>query len=222
MDDAITPKQFQDSEGVGDWHILSDGANAFFRTSSFAEASQFVAAIAGLQGVEGHPPAVDLRARGVTVRLVSADDSHYGMSERDVDLARRISDAARTLGLSADPSAVQSLLVVPGATDIRAVMPFWRAALGYEPRADNPDEDLVDPQDRGIPLWFEGMEQPRGDGLGAVHIAVWVPLEQAEQRVAAALAAGGRVVRNGFAPMWWTLADAAGNEVDIATVAGRD
>ena len=25
-----------------------------------------------------------------------------------------------------------------------------------------------------------------------------------------------------FAPSWWTLADAAGNEVDIATTRGRD
>jgi len=25
-----------------------------------------------------------------------------------------------------------------------------------------------------------------------------------------------------FAPSWWTLADAAGNEVDIATTTGRD
>jgi hypothetical protein len=43
-------------------------------------------------------------------------------------------------------------------------MPFWRAALGYEPRIDSPAEDLV----------------------GA--------------RIAAALAAGGRMVRDEFAP----------------------
>jgi 4a-hydroxytetrahydrobiopterin dehydratase len=40
--------------------------------------------------------------------------------------------------------------------------------------------------------------------------------------VAAPLAAGGRMVRDGFAPAWWTLADAAGNEADIATPKGRD
>lgn len=49
-----------------------------------------------------------------------------------------------------------------------------------------------------------------------------VPHDQAEGRVAAALAAGGRIVRDDRAPMWWTLADAAGNEADIATVIGRD
>jgi 4a-hydroxytetrahydrobiopterin dehydratase len=30
------------------------------------------------------------------------------------------------------------------------------------------------------------------------------------------------MVRDDFAPAWWTLADPAGNEADIATVTGRD
>ena len=49
-----------------------------------------------------------------------------------------------------------------------------------------------------------------------------VTREVAEARVAAALAAGGRLVRDDRAPAWWTLADAAGNEIDIATTHSRD
>jgi 4a-hydroxytetrahydrobiopterin dehydratase len=101
-------------------------------------------------------------------------------------------------------------------------MPFWRAVLGYEPRNDTPDEDLVDPRSRGPSFWFEPMHEPRGDGGGAIHVCVWIPYEQAEARVTAALAAGGRMVRDQFAPAWWTLADAAGNEADIATIETRD
>jgi 4a-hydroxytetrahydrobiopterin dehydratase len=142
------------------------------------------------------------------------------MSQRDVEMARRISAAARRLGLSADPSSVQSLLVIPGAPSAAAVMPFWRAALGYEPRRDSPAEDLVDPRGRWPGFWFEQMNEQRADG--AIHVAIWVPYEQAKARIAAALAAGGRMVRDEFAPSWWTLADAAGNEVDIATTRGRD
>ena len=130
--------------------------------------------------------------------------------------------AARRVGLVAEPSAVQSLLVIPGATSPAEVMPFWRAALGYGPRRDSPAADLVDPRGRGPGFWFERMHEPRADGGGAIHVAVWVPYEQAEARIAAALAAGGRMVRDEFAPSWWTLADAAGNEVDIATTRGRD
>lgn len=66
------------------------------------------------------------------------------------------------------------------------------------------------------------MEQLRGDGGGAIHIAVWVPYDQAEVRLAAALQAGRRIVRDEFAPSWWTLADAAGNEVDISATLSRD
>jgi 4a-hydroxytetrahydrobiopterin dehydratase len=94
------------------------------------------------------------------------------MSTRDVELARQISAVARELGLSADPSAVQSLLVIPGATDTAEVMPFWRAVLGYEPRGDSPDEDLVDPRSRGPSFWFEPMDEPRPDGGGAIHVAI--------------------------------------------------
>ena len=53
-----------------------------------------------------------------------------------------------------------------------------------------------------------------------------VPREQLGQlrsdRGIGALAAGGRMVRDEFAPSWWTLADAAGNEADIASTKGRD
>ena len=222
MTDQISPKQFRESEGVEDWRVVGDGANAFFRTGSLAAGARLVQAIGALPGVDDLRPDVDVRHDGVTVRMVAFIEGYGGMIQGHVELARKISAAARKLGLSADPSAVQSLLVIPGATSRAEVMPFWRAVLGYEPRRDSPAEDLVDPRNRGVPFWFEQMKEPRRDGGGAIHIAVWVPYEQAEARIAAALAAGGRMVRDEFAPSWWTLADAAGNEADIATTKGRD
>jgi 4a-hydroxytetrahydrobiopterin dehydratase len=222
MTETITPRQFHEADGVEDWRVVGDGACAFFRTRSFADAARFVQAIGELPDVDAHRPDVDVRADGVTVRLITVTDDAYGMSTLNVELARAISAVARNLGLPADPASVQSLLVIPGALDTAEVMPFWRAVLGYEPRMDTPDEDLVDPRGRGPAFWFERMEEPRGDGGGAIHVAVWVPPEQAEERIAAALAAGGRMVRDDFAPSWWTLADAAGNEADIATTSGRD
>ena len=222
MTDRISPEQFRESEGVEGWRVLGDGANAYFRTASFAAAARLVQAISELPGVDDHHPDVDVRDGGVTVRLVTFTDDYGGMTRQDLELARQISAAARKLGLSADPSAVQSLLIIPGATSRPKVMPFWRAVLGYEPRRDSPAEDLVDPHGRGTPFWFEQMDEPRPDGGGAIHVAIWVPYEQAEARIAAALAAGGHMVRDQFAPSWWTLADAAGNEADIATVKGRD
>jgi 4a-hydroxytetrahydrobiopterin dehydratase len=221
MSEQMTVRQFRGSNGVEDWRVLGDGACAFFRTGSFAASASLVAAIGALPDLGDDPPDVDVRHDGVTVRLITITDDYYGMSRRDVELARRISAVARDQGASAEPSAVQTLLVIPGALATAEVMPFWRAVLGYEPRGDSPGEDLVDPRGRGPSFWFERMDEPRPDGGGAIHVAIYVPYEEAEARVAAALAAGGRLVRDDSAPTWWTLADAAGNEADISTT-GRD
>jgi 4a-hydroxytetrahydrobiopterin dehydratase len=220
--DGVTATEFQEAGGTEGWRVIGDGAAVFFRTGSFAAGTRFAQRIGELPGTDEHPPDVDIRADGVTVRVVTYTDDYFGMGRRDVELARQISAVARELGLAADPSAVQSVLVIPGAPVTSEVMPFWRAVLGYEPRRDSPAEDLVDPRGRGPAFWFEQMDEPRADGGGAVHIAIWVPYEQAEERIAAALAAGGRMVRDQFAPAWWTLADPAGNEADIATIKSRE
>jgi 4a-hydroxytetrahydrobiopterin dehydratase len=222
MVEAITPTQFHEADGVEDWRVVGDGACTFFPTTSLADAARKVQAIAEIPGVDEHGPDVDIRKDGVTVRLVTETDGYYGMTSRDVEIARQISSVARDLGLAGDGSVVQSVLVIPGASSTAEVMPFWQAALGYERRSDTPDEDLVDPRARGPAFWFEQMDEPRADGGGSIHIAIWVPYEQAEGRISAALAAGGHMVRDDFAPSWWTLADAAGNEADIATTMHRD
>ena len=222
MSEQITPSQFEESPGVEDWRVLGDGANAFYRTDSMVMAARFVQAISELPDIENHPPDIDVRSDGVTVRLITFTSDYGGMTTRDLEIARQISAEAKKLGLEADPSAVQSMIIIPGWTAPAEVMPFWRAMLGYVPRSDSPDEDLVDPHNRGTGFWFERMHEPRPDGGGAIHVAIFVPYEQAEARVAAALAAGGRMVRDEFAPQWWTLADAAGNEADIATTMSRD
>ena len=221
MTDGITAREFHETDGVEEWRVLGDGACAYYRTGSFVTGARLVQAISELAGIDDHSPDIDLRPDGVTVRLLTTADDYYGMSMRDVELARQISAVAREQGLAADWTAVQSVLVIPGAPDTAAVMPFWRAVLGYEPRPDSPDEDLVDPRNRWPAFWFEAMDEPRQGG-GAIHVCVWVPVEQAEARVAAALAAGGHLVRDDRAPSWWTLADAAGNEADVASTANRD
>jgi 4a-hydroxytetrahydrobiopterin dehydratase len=221
MNEHITARQFHEAAGTEDWRVIGEGACAFF-AASFTEGAKLVQAISGLPGLDDHHPDVDLRHDGVTVRLITYTHDYFGMSTRDIELAQQISALAKDLGLLADPSAVQSLLIIPGSLDRAGVMPFWRAILGYEPRKDSPQEDLVDPRSRGAAFWFERMKEPRPDGGGAIHIAIWVPYEQAQARIDAALAAGGRMVRDQFAPAWWTLADAAGNEADISTVKSRD
>src|SRR6266511_1694559 len=64
--------------------------------------------------------------------------------------------------------------------------------------------------------WFQPMDAPRPQ-RNRIHIDVWVPHDQADVRVAAAIAAGGHLVTDRYAPSWWTLADTEGNEADVCT-----
>ena len=220
--DYISVREFRVAEGTADWPVLSNGATTFFRTESFAMSARLVHAIAGLEGVEEHQPGIDVRADGVTVRLVTVAEDWWGMSRRDVEMARRISAVAGELGLRAEPGVVQSVdPVVIGAVDIDRVRPFWLALMGYVIRTDSPEEDIVDPRAVGPGIWFEKVDEPVM-GRNRMHIAVWVPFEQAAARVAAAVAAGGRLIYDEAAPAWWTVADPEGNEADVATSMSRD
>jgi 4a-hydroxytetrahydrobiopterin dehydratase len=64
MTDRISPKQFREGEGVEDWRVLGDGANAYFRTGSFAAGARLVQAISELPGVDDHHPDIDVRHDG--------------------------------------------------------------------------------------------------------------------------------------------------------------
>jgi 4a-hydroxytetrahydrobiopterin dehydratase len=217
MTERIKPQQFHDADGVEDWRALAyQVACAYFRTRSFSKGVALVEAIGRLADAANHHPDVDLRYAGVTVSLTTHDIG--GLSERDVELAREISAAARELGVPAEPAAVQQVNLTIDALVSAEVLPFWRAVLGYR---EVGSEDLVDPHGRGPSIWFQEMEAPRPQ-RNRLHIDISVPHDQAEARIAAALAAGGSLLSDEHAPAWWTLADAEGNEVDIATWQGRD
>jgi 4a-hydroxytetrahydrobiopterin dehydratase len=216
MVEPITPRQFHASADLDDWRVVGAGASAHFQTGSFSVGVALVDEIGRLADAANHHPDIDLRYRTVTVRLVTHEVG--GLSERDVGLARQISAAAHHLNVSAAPSAVQVVQISIDASVKSQVLPFWRAVLDYKAMGD---EDLVDPDGIGPSLWFQDMDGPRPQ-RNRVHVDVFVPHDQAEARVAAAVAAGGRVVSDQHAPAWWTLADAEGNEVDVATWVARE
>lgn len=215
MPEWITPRQFHESTGVADWRLLGNGVSAHFRTGSFGAAVDLLEVIGELAAA-ARDPDVDLRPAGVTVRLLG--DEAHGLSRRDAELARDISTAARRLGMAADPGVVQDVQVTVDAVDIPAVRAFWGAVLGYREAGD---EDLVDPRAHGPSFWFQRTDAARRE-RNRLHVDVFVPHDEAEARVAAGVAAGGRVVSDAHAPAWWTLADPEGNEVDVATWQGRD
>lgn len=218
MTERITAREFHQAEGVEDWRALVyvNGACAYFRTGSFAVGVALIDVIGRLADAADHHPDVDLRYGGVTVSL--STHSVGGLSERDVALARQISAAARDLNVPADPSAVQQVNLTIDRLVAADVQPFWQAVLGYR---DEGDEDLVDAYSRGPSIWFQEMDAPASQ-RSRVHVDIAVPHDQAEARIAAAIAAGGHLVTDEHAPAWWVLADAEGNEACVSTWIGRE
>src|SRR5690242_15139295 len=97
--ERISPREFHAASGVEDWRVVGEGACAHFRTGSLAAAAELVRAISALPEVESHRPHMDVRDGGVTVRLITLTPGLYGLTARDLDLARQVSAAARDLGL---------------------------------------------------------------------------------------------------------------------------
>jgi 4a-hydroxytetrahydrobiopterin dehydratase len=65
------------------------------------------------------------------------------------------------------------------------------------------------------------MDEPRTQ-RNRIHLDVDVPADVAEERVTAAIGAGGRLVSDARAKAFWVLADAEGNEVCVCTWQDRD
>ncbi|ACQ79409.1 hypothetical protein Bcav_1149 [Beutenbergia cavernae DSM 12333] len=207
-------REFHETAGVADWRMLDMGATAFFRAGSLAAGARLVREVSVLPGLGDRRPELDLRPDGVTVRLITLTPTFGGPASRqDVVLAREISTIARALGLVADPTGVQSLLVAIDALDIPAVKGFWGAALGYEPRPDT-DQDLLDPLGHCPVVWFQQMDEPRGQ-RNRIRLEVTVPAQHAAARVLGAVAAGGHVVGD-EGPDRTLIADVEGNELCLA------
>ena len=217
MTDHITARVFHHSEGVSHWRVCDGGASAWFDTSDLATGLRFALSVAALPECVGHPPDLDARSAGVMVRLNTFGPRPDGLSTLDVAAARAISEVAREHGLVADPSRISSLVLNIGSTSPAAIVPFWSAVLGL----DEVDGELNDSLARQPVVCFQHLQEPR-PGHGRIHVDVWVPHDQAEARVAAALAAGGWLVSDEPAPSWWILADPDGNEACVATWMGTD
>jgi 4a-hydroxytetrahydrobiopterin dehydratase len=189
---------------------------------SFPEAVRLIGAVAEQAEALNHHPDVDLRWTRVTFAL--ATHSTGAVSGLDVELARRILAAAAEVGAKTLPAA-QRVELALDCVDIPAVKAFWTAALGYREQeigevsqaGEWHHTELQAPDGRGPVLWFQRMDPPRTE-RGRFHLDVYLPdPAAARERLAAALAAGGRLVNDEHAPAWWVVADPEGNELCLCT-----
>lgn len=211
---AITTAQAAAKVDPRHWTVQDGTLVASLDTSDFAHGLELVTLIGDLAESANHHPDVDLRYGLVRVRLVSHDVG--GLSERDVQLAQRISALLDDMDVTASARPAQTLQVAFDTRDAARIRPFWAAVLGYDERRRGDAVDLVDPTGVGPTVWFQPMDEPRTQ-RNRVHLDVWVPASRADERVSAALAAGGHLETSEHAPSWWVLADAEGNEACVCT-----
>lgn len=218
MPEPLTFTAVQAEEGLADWRMMFQTLETRFRTDSFERGLEVVARIGEVAADLDHHPELDLRFATLHVRLISRDV--FGVTSRDLDLARRISAAAADLGVEADPGAVEIVELALDTADRDEIKPFWRAVLGYE---DHPlhDGEVRDLAGIGPALWFQQTD-PHDEPRQRFHLDVRVPPEVAGPRIEAALAAGGTLVTDEHAPAFIVLADPQGNKVCVTTGLGRD
>lgn len=203
--------------GLGDWQGFPDGIRARFLSGTFTTGLHLVEAIGAAAEERNHHPEVTLAFAYVDVHLVSHDAG--GVTDRDMELARRISVIARSLDVRADLAAPVTLELALDTADPDEIAPFWSAVLtGEEGNAEG--HDVIDPTGRVPLLWFQDTD-PHDPPRQRFHLDVWVGADQAAARIEAALAAGGVVDDDGEAPSFTVLADAQGNRVCICTIADR-
>jgi len=214
--------------GIG-WRYLLGTLAVSVAVLSLAQASEVAAAAVAASGqdADGHLR-VDMRPDRVELSVQTR--ALGAVTGRDTRLAHRIADAVAGLGLApagatsaGSPRPVQILEMAIDAVDIPAIRPFWKAVIGYvdEPGSDGAQDAIVDPAGQLPAIWFQQMDAPRPQ-RNRVHFDITVAHDEAEPRVRAALAAGGRLVDDSFARSFWVLADAEGNEVCVCTWADRD
>jgi 4a-hydroxytetrahydrobiopterin dehydratase len=211
------------------WRYLLGTLAVSVPVRSLAQASEAAAAAVAASGpdADGHLR-VDMRPDRVELSVQTR--ALGAVTGQDTRLAHRIDEAMTGLGLTRASATsgsswrpVQMLEMAIDAVDIPAIRPFWKAVLAYvdEPGSQGPQGAIVDPAGQLPAIWFQQMDAPRPQ-RNRVHFDITVAHDEAELRVGAALAAGGRLVDDTFARSFWVLADAEGNEVCVCTWTDRD
>lgn len=196
-----------------DWQMMRDALYATYSTGGFAAGMGFVARITEAAEAANHHPDVTVTYPQVEVKLSSHDVG--GVTQRDLDLARTISALASEEGYEAvaDHTLVEFGLDTPHGPKLAT---FWAAILGGQV-TDEQDDDRVTVGTHVPQVWFQPAEEPAELPAQRWHPDVWVPHDQAEVRIKAALDAGGTLVDDTHVPSYWVLADPDGNKVCLCT-----
>lgn len=232
--DMMTGAQIAEAE-LTDWRKLAQGLHARYEVPDFATGVRFLAAVGEAGDAMGHHPMVTMVRGWIDLRLTSSDAIYRDkdgteyvvewVTQQDVDLARRISDVAADQGLVADPTGVVDFELGLETANPERVAPVWASLLTGDPASQGrgtPGDEIRDATRRVPNLWFDAGDEDAP--AQRFHIEVYVAAEVAQQRIDAAVAAGGTVVDDSQSPGLTVIADPDGNRgvlcVDVAAAGG--
>jgi len=215
--EKLTYQQILDA-GLVEWRKLAQALHARYLIRDYAAAAAFLTTLAQVAEADAHHPDVRLTFGVVDISLCTHEEG-FSVTQKDIDMARKISDIAKQSGLEPRPAEVTQLEIALDTASEDTLGPFWSVLLTGSP--DNKIYDSVfDPTGRVPGLWFQATdahEAPRQRW----HLDLWLAPEVAEARIAAAVATGGSIVDDAEAPTFTVLADPDGNRVCICTAIGR-
>ena len=221
--DMLKGEQIAEAD-LTDWRKLAQGLHARYLIDEFSAGARFVAAVGEAGDALGHYPRVSLGSGYLDLKLVTADAIYRDdegteyviewVTQKDVDLARRISEIAGDHKLDADPASVSVIELGLDTAHSATIAPVWAALLTGDAESQgygSPSDEIRDATGRVPNLWF-GDGDEHGSPRQRFHVEVYVAPEVAEQRIAAAVAAGGTVVDDSDAPSLTVIADQDGNQ----------
>ena len=206
-----------------DWRKLAQGLHARYLVADFGTGVRFVDAVGEAGDALGHHPSVSIGQGYVDLKLVTADAIYRDgegnehvvewVTQQDIDLARRITKIAADHEVDADPTSVSVLELGLDTAHSATIAPVWAALLTGNAESQgrgSPSDEIRDATGRIPNMWF-GDADEHETPCQRFHVEVYVAPEVAEQRVAAAVAAGGAVVDDSNAPSLTVIADQDGN-----------
>jgi len=215
--------------GLADWRKLGQGLHARYVVSDFTAAARFVSAAGQAGDDAGRHLSAKLGATYVDLKLIS-DDAVYRDGEgtehqvdwttqRDVELAERISEIAAEQSVQADPAGIVTIELALDTANPDKIAPMWSALLTGSTDARGRGtlgDDVRDATNRVPILWFQDTDEHQTPRQ-RFHVDVWVAEELADERIKAAVAAGGVIVDDSQAPSFTVIADSDGNRACVCT-----
>lgn len=213
--DLVPGGQLGETDDTADWQAVF-GAVAVYRVGSAGRQADVAAAAATLADEAGFPLLIDLRP-GLVVLDSGKDQWEPEAHGLDVDfaaLARRIQDASRRFGAVPEPEAARFVQLFLDAADVEVLRAFWESALGYVRDRRAGTTDLYDPRRLNPELVFQerdASDTARRAQRNRVLVELHVPGAAVQDRAAAIIAAGGRLIEETTTQS--RFADPEGNEL---------